>query len=256
MGPVARVGAGIGALGLIAAVSTIAAQQRYLTGEIEAGSRLYQSSCTGCHGPEGDGVASVNFSKGQFRRATSDDDLVRVIVRGIPGTPMPPSNFTEGQAGTIVAYLRSMPAPGGGAGSGDAARGKAVFDGKGACLTCHSVGGNGSRVGPNLTEIGQGRRAAELERSILDPDAEIRPENRSVRAVTRDGTSITGTLLNQDTFSLQLLDLQERLVVLDKATLREYGIVRSSSMPSYRGKLTPQELADLVSYLATLRGRP
>src|SRR5580704_10098190 len=100
---------GAGCLTLLCVVQALAAQQhRYLPAEVEAGGRLYQANCTGCHGPEGDGIAAVNFSKGQFRRAMSDDDLVRVIIRGIPGTPMPPSTFSEGQAGTIVAYLRAM----------------------------------------------------------------------------------------------------------------------------------------------------
>ena len=234
----------------------LGAQQRvYLPGEIEGGGRLYTSNCTGCHGPEGDGVSTVNFSRGQFRRSSSDDDLVRVIVRGIPGTAMPPGNFSEGQAGTIVAYLRSMAGSGAGSSSGDAARGKVVFEGKGACLTCHSVAGNGSRVGPNLSEIGQVRRAVELEQSILDPGAEIRAENRAVRAVTRDGATIQGRLLNQDTFTLQLLDANERLMLLEKSNLREFSILTTSSMPSYRGKLTAQEVADLVRYLSSLKGR-
>src|SRR5262249_54551436 len=154
-----------------------------------------------------------NFSRGQFRRSQSDDDLVRVIVRGIPGTAMPPGNFSEPQAATIVAYLRSM-SGGGPPSTGDVSRGKALFEGKGACLTCHSVAGSGSRVGPNLTEIGQTRRAVELERSLVEPGAEIRPENRVVRALTRDGTTVTGRLLNQDTFSLQLIDANERLQLL------------------------------------------
>jgi putative heme-binding domain-containing protein len=242
---------------LLLGVHLLAAQQHaYLPAEVEAGGRLYQANCTGCHGPEGDGIAAVNFSKGQFRRAVSDDDLVRVIISGIPGTPMPPSTFSEGQAGTIVAYLRAMGGEGTRASAGDPNRGKAVFDGKGRCLTCHAVSGNGSRVGPNLTEIGAFRRQVELERSLLEPDAEIRAENRIVRAVTRDGATITGRLLNQDTFALQVIDSSEQLLSLEKANLREYAVLKNSSMPSYRDRLSGQELTDLVSYLVSLRGRP
>ena len=238
-------------------VHVVAAQQHsYLPAEVEAGGRLYQANCTGCHGPEGEGIAAVNFSKAQFRRAASDDDLVRVIIRGIPGTPMPPSTFSEPQAGTIVAYLRAMGADGTRASAGDPIRGKAVFDGKGQCLTCHAVSGNGSRVGPNLTEIGAFRRQVELERSLREPDAEIRAENRVVRAVTRDGVTITGRLLNQDTFALQLIDSNERLLSLEKANLREYAVLKNSLMPSYRDRLSVQEMTDLVSYLVSLRGHP
>jgi putative heme-binding domain-containing protein len=244
------------ALMTLGAAGALFAQQRiYLPAEIENGGRVYQANCTGCHGPEGDGVSGTNFSTGRLRRAATDDDLVRIIMGGIPGTPMPPSNFSDGQAGTIVAYLRSM-ASGGAAASGNSGRGRTVFDGKGQCLTCHAVNGDGSRVGPSLTDIGAVRRSTELERSILEPDAEIRAENRAVRAVTRNGATITGRLLNQDSFTLQLVDSNERLVSVAKSDLREYSLLKNSPMPSYRDKLSSQELADVVSYLASLKGGP
>ena len=250
--------------GLCAAGVVFAQERIYIPAEIENGGRVYQANCAGCHGADGDGVAGTNFGAGRIRRASSDDELVRIIVGGIPGTPMPPSNFSEGQAATIVAYLRSMSTsatgPSTGArnapAAGDAGRGRSVFDGKGQCLTCHSVNGSGSRVGPNLTDIGAVRRSSELERSLLEPDVEIRAENRSVRAVTRDGATITGRLLNQDSFTLQLLDAaNERLVSVSKSNLREYAILGNSPMPSYRDTLSAQELADVVGYLASLKGR-
>ena len=149
-----------------------------------------------------------------------------------------------------------MAASGGTPAAGDAARGRTVFEGKGQCLSCHAVGGVGSRLAPSLTEIGSFRRVVEIRTSLVEPDAEIRPENRSVRAVTRDGATINGRLLNQDTFTLQLLDAQERLLLLEKSNLREFSVLKTSPMPSYRDKLSAQELADLVGYLASLRGRP
>jgi quinoprotein glucose dehydrogenase len=191
-----------------------------------------------------------------FRRGSTDDELVRIIIGGIPGTAMPPSNYSEGQAGTIVAYLRSLAAsPRGTAIAGNAARGRAIFEGKGQCLTCHSVASAGSRTGPPLTDIGARRRIIELQRSVVEPNAEIRTDNRSVRAVTRDGATLTGRLLNQDTFTLQLLDAKERLLTLDKSALREHQVLKDSPMPSYRDRLTADELADLVTYLSSLRGR-
>src|SRR5256885_5426652 len=106
------------------------AQKRSPPAEIDAGGRLYFANCTGCHGPEGDGVAGTNFSKGQFRRGTTDDELIRIIVRGIPGTPMAPSGIPDNQVATIVAYLRSMTAGAGDSGGGDAARGRTIVEGK------------------------------------------------------------------------------------------------------------------------------
>jgi putative heme-binding domain-containing protein len=229
----------------------------YTPQDIENGGLIYQTSCAFCHGPEGDGVPGVDFSSGQFRRGSTDDELVRIILGGIPGTAMPPSSYSEGQAGTIVAYLRSLAAsPRGTTIPGDSRRGRTIFEGQGQCLTCHSVSGVGSRVGPSLTAIGAVRRVVELQRSIVGPNAEIRADNRSVRAVTRQGAIVTGRLLNQDTFTLQLLDANERLVLLDKSNLREHEILKDSPMPSYREKLDAQQLADVVAYLSSLKGRP
>src|SRR6266480_3479410 len=118
---------------LLCAATPARAQQRFLPAEIDAGGRLYFANCTGCHGPEGDGVAGVNFSQGKFRRGASDDDLIRIIVHGIPGTPMPPSGIPDNQVATIVAYLRSMTAGNGETAGGDPARGRALVEGKGQC---------------------------------------------------------------------------------------------------------------------------
>src|SRR5258708_28502882 len=92
---------------LLCAAAPAAAQQRFLPAEIDAGGRLYLANCTGCHGPEGNGVAGIDFSQGKFRRGATDDDLIRIIVRGIPGTPMPPTGIADNHVATIVSYLRS-----------------------------------------------------------------------------------------------------------------------------------------------------
>ena len=79
------------------------------------------------------------------------------------------------------------------------------------------------------------------------------PNFRFVRAVMKNGTTITGRLLNQDTFTVQLLDSTERLRSFSRTDLKELTILNESPMPSYKDKLTSQELADVVSYLASLK---
>ena len=238
------------------AAGALLAQRSYSPGDVQEGQRLFLANCAACHGPEGDAVPGVDLGHGKFRRASSDADLIRIIQSGIEGTAMPPSTFTNYQAGTIVAYLRDMaePASRSELPPGDPAAGKVIFEGKGACLGCHRVKGNGSRLGPELTDIGELRRAIEIERSILDPDAEILPQYRSFRVVNQDGVTVTGRLLNQDTFSVQLFDDKERLLSFSKSNLKEYAFIDKSPMPSYQGKLSPKELADLVSYLVSLKG--
>jgi quinoprotein glucose dehydrogenase len=136
----------------------------------------------------------------------------------------------------------------------DEARGAAIFAGKGACQSCHRVRDTGSRLGPDLTDIGAVRSADHLQTSLLDPDAEILPENRFYRVVTRDGTVITGRLLNLDTFQVLMMDSKEQLRSIDRSGLREHGFIKASPMPSYRNMLSPAELADVIAYLGTLKG--
>jgi putative heme-binding domain-containing protein len=246
-----------GALLLLLGATSGAQEHSYTQADIENGARLYQSSCAGCHGPNGDMVPGIELQRGRFRRATSDTELMFIIQVGIPGTTMPPSSFTEAQAGTIVAFLRSAaPAAAGGTRvvRGDAVKGRSIFEGKGRCATCHRVNGVGPRVAPDLSDIGAIRPARELEQKLMDPDALIRPANRSIEIVMKDGTKVTGHLLNQDTFTIQLLDSRERLLSVAKTDLRDYTYVKNSLMPSYRDALTSSELSDLVTYLVSLKG--
>ena len=232
------------------------AQHGYTPGDIEEGEQLFIENCAICHGPEGDAVPGVALAKGQFRHASSDEELGQVIRNGIPGTAMPPANFHEHQVTALIAYVRSMTASVATSTTtlGDAARGKTIFEQKGECLKCHRVNGKGSYLGPELTDVGVTRRSAQLERSLLEPDAEILPQNRFFRIVTKDGMALTGRLLNLDTFTVQLIDSNERLRSFLKENLKEFDFVDKSPMPPYRSKLSAGEVADVVAYLTTLKG--
>lgn len=172
--------------------------------------------------------------------------------------------FASGAMGVVL--LAQQPA-------GDPVRGKAIYLGKGDCQSCHRVNGTGSRLGPDLSEIGVPRAGgggrgvpaptpaaaaaanlAALETSILDPDAEVATSNRLVRVVMKDGTSITGRLLNHDNFTVQLIEPQGKLRSFQKADLRESSVLVKGLMPSYKGRLSDQEVADVVAYLSTLKG--
>ena len=247
----------LGILAVLLIPGPLSAQHEYPATDVENGGRLFLATCATCHGPDGDGVAGVNLARGQFRRAVSatDEDLVRIIRNGIPDTGMPANNISEVNAANIVAYLRSTAASARSASApGDPGRGKAIYEGKGACASCHRVRGTGGRLGPDLTDVGGQRRIAELEQSIMDPGKLVLPNQRSIRVVTRDGVTVTGKLLNHDAFTVQLLDSKDQLRSFEKSKLREYTFVDNSPMPSYRDKLSAEELADLVSYLVSLKG--
>jgi putative heme-binding domain-containing protein len=242
------------AAGLLAAGGALSAQHATAF-DIEDGGRAFRTSCANCHGPDGDQVAGIDLGRGQFRRHLSDQELVSIIRNGIPNTPMPASNASEAQAVKIVAYLRATAESRRSvAATGDAVRGKSIFEGKGACATCHRVNGAGSRIGPDLSRVGQLRRTIELEQSLLEPAAEVLPGNRSYRVTMKDGTTVAGRLLNHDTFTVQLLDSKEQLRSFVKSDLKEYGFA-PTPMPSYKSRLDGQETADVVSYLVSLKGR-
>jgi putative heme-binding domain-containing protein len=240
---------------LLASSSALLAQHEYAAPDIENGGRTYTNNCVYCHGPEGDQIPGINLLQGKFRRTLSDDDIARIIREGIPGTGMPAQNMNEGNARTIVAYLRSAAAvPASTVAGGDAARGKAIFEGKGGCTACHHAAGTGSHTGPDLSDIGSLHRAVELEQSLIDPGAAVLPQNRFVRVVTKDGTTVTGRLMNQDTFTLQMIDSQDRLRSFPIADLRQHSVLTTSSMPSYKDRLNSHERADVVAYLVSLKG--
>lgn len=228
----------------------------YTPADIAYGGRLYDAQCTPCHGANGDGVGGVNLRSGTFRHAVTDQDLARVITGGIPGTGMQAFKFDAAEVAGIVSYLRNMNAfdrasvP-----LGDADRGRALFAGKGACLGCHRVGADGSRTAPDLTDAGATRSAGSLFRSLTDPTSQMLPINRPVHIVLRDGTVINGRRLNEDTYTVQLMDDHERLRSVVKSETREYHVETASPMPSYRDTLTNAEQADLVAYLLSLKGR-
>lgn len=229
-------------------------QHSYSATDVEDGAKQYEASCAVCHGPEGDLVPGVNFSKGQFLTVKTDEDLQQVILKGIPGTPMPAATFASFMAFPVMAYVRSMSAPGQQMlPAGDATRGKELFDGKGQCMTCHRVGMEGSRLGPNLSDIGGLRREVQLEQALLNPSKDPSPEYRRVQLTTKDGKEYKGRLLNLDTFTIEMLDSKANLRTFEKSTLRDYKIITDSGMPSYKDKMSKQELGDLVSYMQTLK---
>ena len=237
---------------LLAAAPALA--QHATAFDVQDGRRVYEGLCAACHGPDGNLIAGIDFSRGVFRRTFSDDELAATIMAGIANTPMPPNPaMRRDEALRVVEYLRSMGQGRETKADGDARRGRALFEGKGECRDCHAVGGDGSRVGPDLTSIALVRRVGELERSLLDPKAEVQPENRFYKVSPKSGQPVVGRLLNRDTFTVQLMDLDERLRSFQIAELREHGF-DDTPMPPARDKLSTQEIADVVSYLSSLRG--
>ena len=228
---------------------------QYDRADIEAGQRLYGPQCQVCHGATGDGVPGIDLRLGRFRRAVSDEDIARTISTGVPGTGMPAFALQPGELVGLVAFIRAGFDPTSSAVRvGDAARGRALFAGRAECASCHRVNGRGPRVAPDLSDIGAIRTLAALQRALLQPNESLLPIHRPVSLVMKDGRTLRGRRLNEDTYTVQLIDEHENLVSVEKAQLRALRVETVSAMPSYAGRLTDEELADVIAYLVTLKG--
>ncbi len=101
--------------------------------------------------------------------------------------------------------------------------------------------------------MGSTRTPAALYLSLVDPSSAMLPINRPIRLVTAEGEIIGGRRLNEDTYAVLLIDDRERLLSFDKPRLREYEVLTTLTMPAYAGRLTAEELSDLLGYLLSLK---
>lgn len=229
---------------------------QYSQADIQYGAGLYAAQCSQCHGPTGDGVAGVNFRSGKLRRVATDNELKALLVAGIPGTGMPAFRFDDAEFAGITAYIRNMDAvEKSGVALGDRERGRQIFEGKGGCLTCHRVNAQGGWAGPSLHQIGSTRPAGALQRALMDPQGAMLPFNRTIRVTTRDGRSVSGRRLNEDTYTVALIDGAGKLQAFPKADVKELTVVQTTAMPSFKDSLSAAELSDVLAYLLSLKGQ-
>jgi putative heme-binding domain-containing protein len=231
--------------------------EQYAAADVAAGARIYAANCANCHGATGAGVGIVDLRRRTARTAT-DASLAALIINGIPGTGMLAVKLNPPDLNALIAFVRTGLDAAAGAAPvrlGDAARGRAIFEGPGNCLSCHRVNDRGSFAGPDLSDIGQIRTAALIQRSLLDPDGSMRPINRPVRAVLRDGSSVVGRRLNEDSYTVQIVTEHGRLVSLVKSELKAWSVGTHSAMPPAKD-MPADMLADLMAYLMSLKGIP
>ena len=221
---------------------------------IQQGQTLFRARCANCHGVDARGVIGPDLTTGQFRSGNTDEQLFRVIRRGIPGTEMPGGGVDD-DAWMILAYLRTLVTPASSEARGNAATGEAYFWNAGGCGSCHRISSKGGRLGPDLSRIGATRSRAALTREIREASARINPSYEPVTLVMRDKRRIRGVRKNEDTFSIQIMDTTERLQGFRKTDVAEVIYEPQSLMPDYDSKrLSDASLDDLLAYLAGLVG--
>jgi cytochrome c oxidase cbb3-type subunit III len=238
----------------------------------KAGEYEFRINCALCHGLGARGGGrGPDLTRAQKKYAHSDAEMFQVISNGIPGTAMP-ANGTNGQGvgmtdeeiWQIITYIRSQEVKAPAKAMGNPVHGKDMFYGDGNCSLCHMVEGKGGRLGPDLTGFGGSRTREAIIDSVRNPSRrlawglsestkEFPQEYESVTVVTADGKETKGVTLNEDSFSVQIMDRDERIHLLDKATLRSFHKSRESVMPKYDvDLLSDKDLEDIVAYLVSV----
>ena len=237
-------------------------------GAINEGQSIFRNSCAMCHGTDAQGgLKGPNLASGRLTHGDSDASLFQIITKGVPGTPMPGSDFTEEKTWKIVAYLRSLAVRAAVSVLGNRTAGEEIFFEKIRCSQCHMVSGRGGRLGPDLSRIGAARSIPYLKDKIREPgklgkdmkiglwwELGLPLIYQTVTLVTTSGRRITGALRNEDTFSIQLMDPSEELHMFLKRDLQEVIHEQGSLMPGYDVQtLSEKELQNLLAYLDSLR---
>lgn len=219
---------------------------------IEAGRELYLTSCSGCHGATAEGGRGPNLITGRNARRAGDEELFDMIKNGVPGSDMPPSSLPDEKVWQIAAYVRNLSAPAYEQNlPGDVEAGKALFYGAGGCTSCHMIRGSGGYLGPDLTNIGMTVNAKQLREGLLEPNRRITEGYRPVEVMFPDGRKITGVAKNNSNYSIQMLDGDGRLHLLDKADLAEVRFREKSWMPDdYGERFSEAQIENLLAFLS------
>jgi putative heme-binding domain-containing protein len=237
-------------LGLFGTVLSVHAQ----TLPVGTGRAAFHRICGVCH--------SVNVATSQrMTRAEWSGVVNDMVSRGAQGT--------SGELESIVNYLstnfgKGNVSPTGGGQPSEPAEQLAPLSGldiaaakkliqTNGCLSCHRIGEIGSYIGPDLNDVGSNLSADQIFHALKSPNDMVQPDNRRVQLITHDAQRVTGRILNQDGFSVQLIDSSGQLKSFEKATLRHFVIVTTNPMPSYATKLNNEDMRTIVRYLVSLR---
>jgi cytochrome c oxidase cbb3-type subunit 3 len=234
-----------------------------------AGESQFRANCAFCHGLGARGGGrGPDLTRTQKRHGKTDAELFRTINEGIPGTAMPQNGNTGQGVGMtaeeiwqVITYIRSVEKKSSPLPAGDASRGDKLFHGSAGCFTCHMIQGKGGRLGPDLTNIAGARSVDALIESLRYPSKrlanglientkEFPQEYETVTVVTADGKQYTGVAMNEDNFSVQMMDTQQQVHFFEKEKLKSFQKTRESLMPVYDENTLPQkDLDDLLAYL-------
>lgn len=232
--------------------------------DVEAGKKVFETNCSTCHGLDAGGTIGPNIQGIPMRLGA--ETVTNLIKNGVPTAGMPAfgSQLDATQIQQIIEYLLTLKPKDAGVVSGSAEKGKEVYDSAG-CANCHMIKGEGGDSGPELTNVGALRGATYLRNTVLYPGSDLPQEPvrlesggmleyMYVHVVTRDGKAFDGTRVTEDSFKIVIEDAKGDFHTFWKQDLRALDKEAGKSlMPSYKGKLSDEQLNDLVAYLASLK---
>jgi putative heme-binding domain-containing protein len=219
------------------------------------GKKVFQDDCSACHGLDGGGGRGPSLHRPKLNHAADEKSLRAVLENGIaPG--MPAAWFlTEEEIADVASYVLTLGTVPQEKVPGDPVRGATVYT-HAHCDVCHTLGGQGNTVGPDLTDVGARRGAGVLLQTLEHPEGTIPEGFLLIEAVPLSGNTVRGIRVNEDSFSIQLRDPSGRFYSFRKADLKELKKLRGMTpMPSYQKHFSATEIEDLVAYLAAQRGQ-
>ena len=226
-----------------------------------AGKTMFEASCVRCHGMDASGLSGPSLKRPQLSHATDLESFTKVVITGISGTGMPGHwDLTDTDCAHLYAYISYLRKQGMETPAGDTAAGRLVYN-KSICISCHVYNGEGTSIGPELSNIGASRSPSYLRQALIDPGAAL-PESTDlvngygfslylpVKIVTKEGKEITGLRVNEDTYTIQVKDLSNNYYSFDKDDLASLEkVYHTSLMPSFKNTLTDEEIENLVAFL-------
>ena len=221
---------------------------------VRAGGVIFRGQCATCHGADAGGIQDIDAPGLRQLWSTAgrtDEQVFNTIKNGVPGSIMPAHPFPDTEVWMLVAYLQSLaPANDALATTGDAVAGEALFSRH--CAECHSLGGKGGALGPDLSLINRSRSRQALVTAIRSPSQAIALGFKPVFLITAGNQAVTGVIKSEDAFSIQVMDVDHNLRGFQKAGLRQLDYPAASPMPVFdRARLSDDELEDILSYLAS-----
>lgn len=226
--------------------------------EVVRGQQRFLQSCSFCHGVAADGGAEgPSLVLSTVVRHDKQGELIGQVIReGRSGKGMPSFQLSDAQIADIVAFLHARVAASdirsaGKNGSyslkqlltGDAAAGKAFFEGSGGCIACHSATGD-------LAGIAKRYAPVELQARFLYPEG---PARETVTVSLPSGNIVEGELLHLDAFTLALRDVEGEYhswpVGSVKFTVHDPLLAHKKLLDKY----TNVEMHNVFAYLETLK---